>query len=86
MKTRKAPLATLRSLRVRSLRSTAAARKDAGTRIVLAPAEARVLREILSKDLHALEAEVAGNDWQDLGEAVLVKEALLRRLVGDLSA
>jgi hypothetical protein len=80
MMDRKAPIE-----RTRPLRSPRGAHKDAAMRIILAPAEAEVLREILSKNLHIIEAEVAGNDWQDLSEAVLAKEALLRRLVGDLS-
>ena len=39
-----------------------------------------------NRDLGLLEAEMAGNDWQDLSEALLAEESLLRRLVGDLSA
>ena len=57
-----------------------------GARILLGPEEVKMLRDILAKDLHRLEAEMAGNDWQDLSEAVLAEESLLRRLVGDLSA
>jgi len=61
-------------------------RTRTGARIVLGPEQVEMLREILVKDLHRLEAEIAGNDWQDLSEAVLAEESLLRRLVGDLSA
>lgn len=69
----------------RTSRGPSGRHKACRVRIELEPAEARVLREVLAKELHRIEAEVAGNDWQDLGEAVLQKEALLRRLVSDLA-
>ena len=73
------------SAHAHTARSTKGARTGAETCLVLEPEEARALREILAMDLHRLEAEMAGNDWQDLSAAVLAKEALLRRLVGQLS-
>ena len=61
-------------------------RTPTGARLLLGPEEVKMLRGILAKDLHRLEAEMAGNDWQDLSEAVFAEESLLRRLLGDLSA
>lgn len=80
MTNRKTPL-----LPVRGARSPRGAGKHADKLIVLAPAEVRALWEILSRDLHLLETEIAGNDWQDLSDSVLAKEEVLRRLVAELS-
>jgi len=69
----------------RTSRDPSGRHKPRRVRLELEPSEALVLREILSKELHRIEAEIAGNVWQDLSESVLQKEALLRRAIRGLA-
>lgn len=53
--------------------------------LTLTPPEADVLREVLTSYLSDLRMEIADTDAQAFRDALKEREALLKRLVGELS-